>query len=328
MQRIKNDIKTGVFSKIYLMYGPETYLIDYYAKQIIEKSTDAETRDFNLLKISAEIPEEKAVDEFISSYPFMSDRKILYIRNSGIFKKASESQKKFWCGTLADLPDYITVIFAENDVDKRSSIYKQILKANCTHESSYMDEKALMQWVSKILASGGLRITVQDASYLVEICGPSMNNIKNELDKLAAYKTGGSVIERNDIELVTVKNVENRVFDMLNDVIAKRSEAAFEKLNALKTLNEEPIKIISIIFKKFSTYKKLYSLRGRPIKEICRLCGLYEKYAKNDINTLSTLSESKVDDIMNTCMETDFGIKSGKIDKWLAVDIVMAKITE
>lgn len=328
MQRIKNDIKNEVFSKIYLLHGAETYLMEYYAKQIIEKCTDSETRDFNLLKISAELPDEKTTDEFISSYPFMSDRKILYIRNSGLFKKASESQKKYWVGVFDELPDYITIIFSETEADKRNALYKQLAKAGYAHEFPYMEERALMQWTAKILNSDNLSISAADAAYLVEICGPSMNNIKNELDKLIAYKHEKSVVTREDIELVTVKGIENRIFDMINDVIRKQRKSAFEKLNDLKTLNEEPIKIISIIFKKFSGYKKLYALRNRPIKEICSLCGMYEKYVKADMTLLKSISQGKIDNIMETCMEMDFGIKAGKIDKWLAIDILMTKIAE
>lgn len=328
MQRIKNDIKNEIFSKIYLLYGAETYLMEYYAKQIIEQCTDSETRDFNLLKISAELPDEKTTDEFISSYPFMSNRKILYIRNSGLFKKASESQKKYWVGVFDELPDYVTIIFSETEADKRNALYKQLAKAGYTHEFPYMEERALMQWTAKILNFDNLSINAADAAYLVEICGPSMNNIKNELDKLIAYKHEKSVVTREDIELVTVKSIENRIFDMINDVIRKKKKSAFEKLNDLKTLNEEPIKIISIIFKKFSGYKKLYALRNRPIKEICSLCGMYEKYAKADMALLKTIPQSKINNIMETCMEMDFGIKSGKIDKWLAVDILMTKIAE
>lgn len=328
MQRIKNDIKNEVFSKIYLLHGPEAYLTEYYAKLIIDKCTDSETRDFNLLKISSELPDEKTVDEFISSYPFMSDKKILYIRSSGLFKKASEAQKKYWSGVFDELPDYITVIFSEAEADKRNALYKQLAKAGYTHEFPYMDERSLMQWTAKILGADKLSINASDAAYLVEICGPSMNNIKNELDKLIAYKHEKSVVTREDIELVTVKDIENRIFDMINDVIRKQRKSAFEKLNDLKTLNEEPIKIISIIFKKFSGYKKLYALRDRPIKEICRLCGMYEKYVKADMSLLKSIPQSKIDNIMETCMEMDFGIKSGKIDKWLAVDILMTKIAE
>lgn len=328
MQSIKNDLKNNIFSKVYLLYGEEGYLMDYYANMLIEKNTDFETLSFNLLKFSSEIPNAEKVDEFLDAYPFMSEKKVLYVRNSGLFKKATDLQKKFWCDTLTGLSDYNLIIFSENEIDKRNAVYKYVAKEKAAHEFNYMDSKSLMKWVAKLLAEDGYRITAQDAAYLVEICGPSMYNIKNEVDKLKSYKAENKTIEKNDIELVNVKNTENRVFDMVNDIIAKNSEAAFEKLNDLKTLNEEPIKLISIIFKKFSTYKKIYSLKGKSLKEICRLCGIYEKYAKTDINTLKSLSEAKVDKIMNLCMEADFDIKSGKTDKWIAIETIMTEISK
>jgi len=96
MQRIKTDIKCNNFKNVYLIFGPETYLIDYYTNQIISANVDEDSKEFNLLSFSAQIPEESEIDSFINSYPFMVEKKVLCVRNSGIFKKSNEATKNFW----------------------------------------------------------------------------------------------------------------------------------------------------------------------------------------------------------------------------------------
>lgn len=325
MQRIKTDIKCGAFKNVYLFYGPETYLIDYYCNQIICANTDDDTKEFNLLTISAAVPEEGETDSFINSYPFMSERKVLCIKNSGLFKKSTDAQKKFWSETIENVPEYAIIIFAESEIDKRNSLYKLIEKKHTACEFDYQKPNELSSWTAKVLKSLSKTISVQDAAYIVELCGPSMQSIRTEIDKLASYITERSEINRTDIEQIVTKNIENRVFDMVDDIVEGRNAKAIQKLNDLKALNEEPIKIISIIFNKYSVYKKLSILKNRPISEICRLCGLYEKYAKNYLRQLNKMTADKIDRVMNKCMEMDFGVKSGKIDKWLAIEIILAE---
>lgn len=325
MQRIKTDIKCNNFKNVYLLFGPETFLIDYYVTQIISANINDDSKEFNLLSFSAQIPEEGEIDNFINSYPFMSEKKVLCIRNSGIFKKSGEATRNFWSDIIENVPDYAIIIFAEKEIDKRNTLYKLINKKHTACEFEYQKPAELTSWTINVLRKLSKTVSHQDASYIVELCGPAMQNIHSEAEKLASYITDRAEIRRSDIEQIVTKNIENRVFDMMDDIAEGRNEAAFKKLSDLKALNEEPIKIISIIFNKYSLYKKLSILKGKPLPEICRVCGLYENYAKNYLRHLNTLSADKITHVMNRCMEMDFGIKSGNTDKWLGVELIIAE---
>ena len=325
MQRIKNDIKTEVFANAYLLYGPECYLTEYYSRQIIAKTVEPGSEEFNLLKLTAPLPEEGEIDSFVNSYPFMSDKKVVFVRNSGILKRATEAQKSFWGELFKSIPDYMIIIFAEDEVDKRNALFKQLSKCATACEFAFQKPTELAPWIAKVLKSCGKEISRQDALNIAEICGPGMQNLKNELDKLAAYTGERSAITGGDIESVITKNVENRVFAMVDDIADGRGDDALKKLNDLKSLGEEPIKIISIIFNKFSTYKKLSILKDRPMREICSACGLYEKYARVYMSQLNRLGIKRINSVMEKCMETDFAVKSGKTDKWLAVELILSE---
>jgi len=325
MQRIKTDIKCNNFKNVYLIFGPETYLIDYYTNQIISANVDEDSKEFNLLSFSAQIPEESEIDSFINSYPFMVEKKVLCVRNSGIFKKSNEATKNFWTEVIENIPEYAIIIFAEAEIDKRNSLYKLINKSHTACEIDYQKPNELASWTVKVLKSLSKTVSYQDAAYIVELCGPAMQNIRAEIDKLASFISDREEIKRDDIEKIVTKNIENRVFDMIDDIAEGRNEEAFKKLGDLKALGEEPIKIISIIFNKYSLYKKLSILKGKPIPEICRICGLYDKYAKNYLRHLNNMPPDKISRVMNTCMEMDFGIKSGKTEKWLGVELIIAE---
>lgn len=323
MDIIKKDLASSSFKNIYLLYGEETYLVDYYAKKIVEANTDADTKDFNLMKVSGKIPEESETDSFAESYPFMSEKKVLYIRGSAMFKSANDAQKKYWCSFFENIPDYLIVVFAETDINKNSVIYKRLGKDARICEFKYNKPGALASWITNILKSEKRYISPPDAAYIAQICGPSMLNIRSELDKLISSVADNETVTSDIIDSVVSKNTENRVFAMIDDIADGKNTKALEKLADLKALNEEPIKIISIIFGRYSTYKKLYISKGKSTREICSFTKIYDRYLPNYQRQLKKIPEKKVDEIMRLCRDMDFGVKSGKYDKWLAVEIII-----
>ncbi|MBO5008516.1 MAG: DNA polymerase III subunit delta [Clostridia bacterium] len=323
MYNIKDDIKNSIYKNAYILCGEEEFLIDHYSKEIISANTDEDTAQFNLMKISKELPSEEDIDAFINSYPFMSERKVLLLHDTGIFKKASENQKKYWSELIQSIPEYAIIIFAETQIDKRSSLYKQVSKIYPVCEFEYQTTGTLASWLIRLFKSSGKTVTSEDAAYMAEISGPSMMSLKSEAEKLISYCTEADTITAEMIDSLVTRNIENKVFGMVDDIVALNRNDAFIKLSDLKALNEEPIKIISIIFKKFATFHKLLILKSRPMREICSLTGLYEKHAKNNLAQADKLGARKIVAVMSKCRDMDFAVKNGSIDKWLATEIII-----
>ncbi len=326
MYNIKNDIKNSLYQNLYLLCGEEDYLIDYYTNEIVKANTDSDTLDFNLMKIFKEMPSEEEIDAFVNSYPFMSEKKLLVFQSTGILKKSTEAQRNYLSQMISQLSEYIIIIFAESEVDKRSALYKQIAKSFPICEFEHQSIADLGLWITRFLKSFDKEISRDDANYMAEIAGPSMTTIKSELEKLLSYTKDMDTISRDMIDTLVTRNIENKVFMMVDDIVDKNTGPALQKLNDLKALNEEPIKIISIIFKKFATFHKLILLKNKPIKEVCSLTGLYEKHAKNNLTKANMLGTKKIAMVMLRCRDMDFAIKNGSIDKWVAVETIISEI--
>lgn len=326
MYNIKDDIKNSTYQNLYLLCGEEEYLIEHYANEIINANTDKDTAEFNLMKIFKEMPSEEEIDTFINSYPFMSEKKVILFQSTGIFKSSTEAQKSYFMSVFSSIPEYIIIIFAEPQINKNNPLYKEIKKRFAYCEFEYQDNTQLTRWIVGYLKKSGKEISGENAAYIAQTAGPSMLSVKSELEKIISLAQGKDTVTYEMIDSVITRNIENRVFMMVDDFADKKVNSAFEKLNDLKSLNEEPIKIISIIFKKFANYHKLILLKNKPISEICSLIGMYEKYARNDLNKAGRIGAKKIAAVMIRCRDMDFAVKSGKIDKWLAVETIIGEI--
>ena len=126
MQRINEDIKTGQLKQVYLLYGEEAYLRKQY-KDRLKKAlcADGDTMNFHYCEgKDVNVPQ---IIDLAETLPFLAERRVLLIENSGLFKRGGE--------TLADYLkapcDTAFFIFAETEVDKRSKLYKTVQSRLC-----------------------------------------------------------------------------------------------------------------------------------------------------------------------------------------------------
>lgn len=95
MQRINEDIKSGQFRQIYLLYGEESYL----RKQYRDRLKDAMTEDGDTMNYSYFEGKDisvGAVIDLAETLPFFADRRVIVVENSGLFKHGGNSCQRIW----------------------------------------------------------------------------------------------------------------------------------------------------------------------------------------------------------------------------------------
>ena len=155
---LKKQIKDNALKSVYLFYGDERYLIDTYLAKMTEVIPDGGFPDFNRLIVEDSKTALADISDFADTYPMMSEKKILIMHDSGIFKSPSEDTKTFWTKLLSDVPEYLVIIFTETEVDKRSTIYKAIDKAGDVVEFAMLSQTDAVTWVERRVMDSGKKI--------------------------------------------------------------------------------------------------------------------------------------------------------------------------
>ena len=231
MKNLQEDIKTGNFRRVYLLCGDEAYLkIQYKDKLIKALNPDDDTMNFS--KYEGKGIEVREMIDLCETMPFFADYRVILVENSGFFKNK--------CDELADyvktLPDYVRMVFVEEEVDKRSRMYKAVKAEGRIVEFAKQDEKTLMRWAAGILGREGRKITTRDMEFLLTKTGTDMGNIRNELEKLITFTMGRDVVTAEDIEEICTTRTENKIFEMVRAVTEKNQRKALDLYNDLLTL--------------------------------------------------------------------------------------------
>lgn len=150
MQRINEDIKTGNFKQIYLLYGEERYLKNQYTTRL-RKALCQEGDEMNTHFYQGKDFSLGQVIDLAETLPFLAERRVMFFKDTGLFKSGGEKLAEY----LANPNDTTFFVFTESEVDKRSKLYKAVQSKGYVAEFTVQDENSLKRWIAGILGREG-----------------------------------------------------------------------------------------------------------------------------------------------------------------------------
>ncbi len=321
--KLKQQIKSATTGNLYLFYGEEVFIKDTYLKIMENLVPDDDFSDFNRIFLDGKDLTPEKIDDALDSFPVMAEKKLVVIKNSGIFKtrdaESSNISRDYWEERLKNIPDFVLLIFDEQEIDKRSVTYKSLSKNGMAVEFNFMSDYELVAWIVREAQKNGKKISKDSAEFLLSLCDPGISNLKNELDKLFGYCE--SEIYKSDIEKVVSKPISVVIFDITDALIKKDSKTVLNILLRLKENKTSAFNILYLLSSNFDKilHAKLLMENGATYDMVASKLKVAPFIAKKYIaNSKEFNSEFLIDKISKTA-EYDLKIKQGEIDDWSAL---------
>ena len=148
MKSLNEDIKTGQFKQVYLLYGEEAYLKKQY-KDRLTRAMLPEGDTMNYAYYEGKGIDGAELIDLAETMPFFAERRLIVVENSGFFKSAEPQLADY----MKELPETACFLFVEQEVDKRSRMFKAVKTVGRAVELSSMgirvDEKSLEEQLVK-----------------------------------------------------------------------------------------------------------------------------------------------------------------------------------
>ena len=321
MQTINEDIKSGQYKKVYLLYGEESFLKQSYKKKLKEAVAGDDTMNYNYF-------EGKGLDvnELISlsdTMPFFSDKRLIIIEDSGFFKTSSEALADY----LPMIPDTTCIVFVEDAVDKRNRLFKKVKELGHAAEMKRQDSSQLARWAGTILAQNGRKITGSSMNLFLERTGDDMENIRMELEKLISYTMGSDVVTTEDVEAVTTVQVTNKIFDMVNAIVTRKTRLAMDLYEDLLTLKEPPMRILFLIARQFNQLLlvKEMTAKGTDRGTIASKLKIPPFVAGKVSAQAGAFTREQILSYVKGCVEAEEAVKTGKMNDRMAVELLITR---
>ena len=237
MKSLNEDLKTGQFKQIYLLYGEEAYLKKLYKNRFV-KAMVPEGDTMNYRYFEGKNTNPKEIIDLAETLPFFAERRLIVLENTGFLKNATPELAEY----LKNMPETTYMIFVESELDKRGKLYKAIKEKGHIVELKRQDEKTLIRWILGMAKKEKLQMSEAAVRYLLAKTGNDMENLGQELEKLFCYCMNHTEITAADIDEICTTQIGNHIFDMVDAVAAKEQKKALDYYyDLLTTADADPL---------------------------------------------------------------------------------------
>lgn len=270
---LRSSVARGKLEPVYLIVGEESLLADEAVALLIEASIDAPTRDFNCNLYSGD---DEGAREFLSqarSFPFMAKRRVVVVRR---FEKLSlrepRAESAFLEYLAAPAPTTVLVL-AAGKLDRRLKLSQAIERVAHVVKVDGLREAELPAWVKARFAAAGVRVAAHACQRMVEIVGPNLLDLRNEIDKVVA-RFSDEIGEQEIVDTVGAYRQEV-VWAISRGFRPDNMHGFLGTLSRVLETENEPIGIAAVISRHVRQLLKLKFLLDKGVRgsELARRAG-------------------------------------------------------
>jgi len=239
------SLKAGQIEKLYIFHGEERYLLEHCLANLRTLICPDGLDSFNYKRFDAKTITLESFEDAVNTLPVFAERTLIEIHDFDIFK--NENIRQQLCGTFADLPDYVCIVFVytviEYKPDGRLKANKELLSCATVVEFAVQQQDKLLKWIQRHFLDAGKSISTGDAEYLAFITGGLMTSLNGEIEKTAAYSKNEK-ITREDIDAVVIPVLDAVSYKLTDAIVSRDKKKALHLLDELFQMREAAHKLM------------------------------------------------------------------------------------
>lgn len=322
MKTIDNDIKMGQLKNVYLLYGTEDYLKRQYRDKLKQALVEPDdTMNFSAYE-GKDINPKELID-LSETLPFFKEKRMILVENSGFFKNSCDDLAEY----MSQVPESTCFVFVEEEVDKRSKLFKAASRAGSAVEFETPKEDMLVRWILGRIQREGKKITQSVMQLFLSKTGSDMENIDKELEKLICYTLDKTEIAAADVEAICTGQTENKIFEMIDAISAKNQKKALDLYYDLLALKEAPMRILFLIARQFQNLLliKSMSAKGYSAVSIAKTAGMPSFAVQKNLRQAGAFKINQLKEAIEDCGQAEEDVKTGRMADQLAVELLIVK---
>ncbi len=294
---------------VYVLVGEERFLKRLAQERIQTLVFGAEGSDFARTAFEGDSTDWASVRDELETLPFLSPRRLVIVQDADDFvSKNRESLEAYVkapsrsAALVLDVETWMKSTRLAKALDERATIRCEPIK----------DSRRLSQWCAAWASQRhGKTLPGPAAQLLVELIGPEMGVLDQELAKLAVYVGKKPQIDAKDVDTLVGHSRVNTAWEMLDAVAEGKRVAAFNTLHRLLDQGEQPIAILGAMswqLRKLAQVARL-GRQGVPLSQAMSRCGMPPFALRRAEGQLRHLGARAVQ-LFDWLLEADLSLKS------------------
>jgi len=334
-----DDLKKNKLKKVYLLYGNERYLKDWFLLEIKDKYINKSFETLNYIYLDGK---ENSLTEIINAcetLPFMSEKKIVVVEDKYYFtsgKSENANEEEELSNYLLNLNDATSLIFIEkgDKIDSRKRIVRKIKEIGSVLHLTKLKEEELHSWIKNIFIKQNKKIHNREIAYFIQASGyfestinKTLYDLENEIIKISNYLGNRNEVTIEDIDKITVKTLQNNIFKLVDSIGQKKGDVALSILNEMLLENEPLQVILHMIIRQLRLLMmaKLLIEKGYGHGTIAQKMKVHSFVAQKLVSQSKNFTLEELKNGLEEGLKVDTDIKKGRIESKLAVEVLIVK---
>lgn len=334
-QELLRELKQQQFHPVYFFYGAEPYLIEESLARLQAHLMPEDDPFGNKVVLDLEETPIQMLIQEAETLPFFGERRFIIGKNArfltaGKGKTGVSHDVEALIHYLNNpLATSVVVLTLDSDqLDKRKKVVKALLAGARTIQYQPLKGKEAVEWVARHLRELGVKITTAALKELVVLVGNDLRLLHQECEKLATFVGEGGNITPEIISELVPRTLEQDVFKLMGKIAERKLDEAFSIWHDLIFQKEEPVRILALVIRQFRLMLQVKGLAGQGMgeREMAKQLKVHPYPVKLALRQGKSFSEAQLRTLLTLSIAADHEIKSGKIDKKLAVERLLFQL--
>lgn len=325
MKRLKEQLKEGVFSSVYLFYGPEKYLIEVYQKRYFDKIFQSGDSMMNYDRFDQESKDLDAVLSSLETLPFFADKRVVVLENMGLFEAKNKQRQEAIVDKLEQVKESVICFILEEKIDKRAKLYRYADKTGICCEFNFLEENELVRYLMGEMKKVDKEISLEVGRHFIETVGYELYSINIELRKLIDYLGEKEKVDKKDIDEINTKHLEAKIFDLVDALGNKNKQVAVTLLRDMLDLKEPIQRIFVMITRQFTLiYQvKLHGEKRSSQEIILKDLGIPSFVLRKLSAQAAKFDKKNIKKLLKELSDMEYASRTGRMDLEAGVEMMI-----
>ncbi len=250
-------IGRGEVAPVYLFSGEDDFQRQAMVRRVVARLVPEEQRDTQLQVLDGGDATGRQVAGELESAGFRfgdEPRRVVLVRDAPFFQSGKAELGEPLKARLESglLEDVVLVMEVRGNVDKRLGVTKAVAAVGiCLEFPKLANERDVEQFLQARLRRAEKTMSRSANAELVVRCGTDAQILANEADKLISYVGDRGSIELADVQAMVAPTAALSVFDLVDAVAERKTQAALDQLEGLLGQQAEPFMILAMLIRQF-----------------------------------------------------------------------------
>ncbi len=319
-------LSRGTLPSVLLFEGDDEYSKNAAYQALRSALLPAGLEELNETLLDA--PDTDTIIAAAETMPLMTDRRLVIIRDHPALSgrtEIDESLLQYLPGVPASS---LLLFYCTQKPDGRKKLYTAIKKENGIVTFSPLKDIELTSFVTEQFNKAGKECDERTADYLIFISGTDTNLLAREVQKIASYHPDVPQVHPDDVRILATPSLESSVFQMVDAVVANQQARAFSLLRSQLLNGQDRVFILAMLLRQFRLLQQIkilqYEKKSREV--LLSSLGVPSFAAEQYIRQAASYTGGQVKQAVRLCFETEYAIKSGRLNAEGALEAVILKL--